>query len=102
MVLNFRQRVYEVVKNIPKGKVMTYKQIGEKLSSKAYQAIGQALKNNPDSKNIPCHRVIKSDGGIGGYFGHIDDDLSKKKEELLLNEGVEIVNGKVNKNCVIL
>ena len=100
--MNFRQRVYEIVKTIPKGKVMTYKQVGEKLNSKAYQSIGQALKNNPDPKNIPCHRVIKSNGEIGGYFGHIDDDLSKKKEELLLNEGVEIVNGKVDKNCVIL
>jgi len=101
-MINFRQRVYEIVKNIPKGKVMTYKQIGEKLNSKAYQAIGQALKNNPDSKNIPCHRVIKSNGEIGGYFGHIDDDLSKNKEKLLTSEGVKIVNGKVDKNCVIL
>ena len=99
---NFRQRIYEIVKTIPKGKVMTYKRIGDKLGSKAYQAIGQALKNNPDPKNIPCHRVIKSNGDIGGYFGHIDDDLSKKKEELLLNEGVKIVNGKVDMNCVIL
>lgn len=81
---------------------MTYKQIGEKLNSKAYQAIGQALKNNPDPKNIPCHRVVKSNGEIGGYFGHIDDDLSKKKEELLLSEGIKIVDGKVDKNWVIL
>ena len=100
--MNFAQKVYEVVKNIPKGKVMTYKQIGEKLNSKAYQAIGQALKNNPDPKNIPCHRVVKSNGEIGGYFGHIDDDLSKKKEELLLTEGIKIVDGKVDKNWVIL
>jgi methylated-DNA-[protein]-cysteine S-methyltransferase len=100
--MNFRQRVYEVVKNIPKGKVMTYKKVGDKLNSKAYQAIGQALRNNPDPKNIPCHRVIKNNGEIGGYFGHIDDDLSKKKEELLKSEGVKIVNGKVDKNCVIL
>ena len=92
---DFNQKVYEVVKNIPKGKVMTYKQIAEKLNSRAYQAIGQALKNNPDPKNIPCHRVIKSNGEIGGYFGHINDDLSKKKEELLENEGARIVNGKV-------
>ncbi len=81
---------------------MTYKQIGEKLKSKAYQAIGQTLKNNPDPKNIPCHRVIKSNREIGGYFGHIDDDISKKKEEILISEGVKIVNGKVDKNCVIL
>ncbi len=93
--MNFREKVYEIVKNIPKGKVMTYKQVGEKMNSKAYQAIGQALKNNPDPKSIPCHRVIKSNGEIGGYFGHIDDDLTKKKEELLKDEGIKIVNGKV-------
>jgi len=100
--MDFKEKVYKIVRNIPKGKVMTYKQVGEKNNSKAYQAIGQALKNNPDPKNIPCHRVIKSNGEIGGYFGHIDDDLSKKKEELLMSEGVKIVNGKVDKNCVIL
>ena len=81
---------------------MTYKQIGEKLGSKAYQAIGQVLKNNPDPNNIPCHRVIKSNGQIGGYFGHIDDEISKIKTDLLLSEGVKIVNGKIDKNCVIL
>lgn len=96
--MDFRQKVYEIVKTIPKGKVMTYKQVGERLNSKAYQAIGQALKNNPDPKSIPCHRVIKSNGEIGGYFGHIDDDLSKKKAELLQSEGIKIVNGKVDKN----
>ena len=100
--MNFSQKVYEIVKNIPYGKVMTYKQIGDKLSSRAYQAIGQTLKNNPDPKNIPCHRVIKSNREIGGYFGHIDDDISKKKEKILVNEGVKIVNGKVDKYCVIL
>ena len=98
----FCEKVYEIVKTIPKGKVMTYKQIGVKLKSKAYQAIGQALKNNPDPKNIPCHRVIKRNGEIGGYFGHINDDISEKKEELLISEGVKIENGKVDKNCVIL
>ena len=100
--MDFRQKVYEIVKLIPKGKVMTYKQIGKKINSKAYRAIGQALKNNQDPKNIPCHRVIKSNGEIGGYFGHINDDLSKKKEELLKSEGVKMVNGKVDKSCVIL
>jgi methylated-DNA-[protein]-cysteine S-methyltransferase len=93
--MNFRQKIYGIVKTIPKGKVMTYKEVGEKIGSKAYQAIGQALKNNPDPKNIPCHRVIKSNGEISGYFGHIDDDLSKKKEGLLRDEGIKIANGKV-------
>jgi len=100
--MNFNQKVYEIVKNIPKGKVMTYKSVAEKLGSKAYRAVGNALKNNPDSKQIPCHRVVKSNLEIGGYFGHIDDYLSKEKEDKLKSEGVKIENGKVNKFCVIL
>ena len=93
--MNFSQQVYEIVKNIPKGRVMTYKQVAEKLNSKAYRAVGNALKNNPDPKHIPCHRVVKSNRRIGGYFGHIDDYLSKAKERRLKNEGVKIRNGKV-------
>lgn len=100
--MKFSDQVYKIVKIIPKGKVMTYKQIGEKINSKAYRAIGQVLKNNPDPKIIPCHRVIKSNGEIGGYFGHIDDDLAKKKIKILESEGVKIKNGKIEDFCYIL
>lgn len=100
--MNFGQKVFDIVRSIPKGKVVSYKQIGEKLNSKAYRAIGQALKNNPDPKNIPCHRVIKSNGEIGGYFGHIDDSVNKMKEKLLKDEGIKIVNGKVVEGWGIL
>lgn len=100
--MNFDQKVYEIVKTIPKRKVMTYKSVAEKMGSKAYRAVGNALKNNPDPENIPCHRVVRTDLKIGGYFGHIDDYLSKEKENKLKNEGVKIENGKVDKGCVIL
>jgi len=53
------------------------------------------LKNNPDPERIPCHRVIKNNREIGGYFGHIDDYLSKEKEKKLKSEGVRIENGKI-------
>lgn len=100
--MKFSEKVYEIVKTISKGKVMSYKQVAEKLGSKAYRAVGTALKNNPDPNIIPCHRVIRTNGKIGGYFGHIDDDQSKKKEKILRKEGVKMVNGKVAKNCYIL
>ena len=100
--MKFSLQVFEIVKNIPRGKVMTYKSVAERLESKAYRAVGNALKNNPDPKHIPCHRVVKSNLEIGGYFGHIDDYLSKEKEKKLKDEGVKIENGKVNKVCVIL
>lgn len=81
---SFQNKVYSVVKNIPKGKVLTYKQVAEKIGSPhAFRAVGNALNKNMDP-SIPCHRVIKSDGSFGGY-----NRGAKKKRELLLKEGVE-------------
>ena len=65
--MKFGERVYAVVKQIPKGKVMTYKEVAAKAGSPgAYRAVGNILNKNFDPK-IPCHRVIRSDGKIGGY-----------------------------------
>jgi len=90
-----REEVYALCRKIPKGKVTTYKEIAQALNTKAYQAIGQILKNNPQPLLTPCHRVVKSNGEVNGYFGN--NQLNKrKKEELLWAEGVEIGQGKVN------
>ncbi|PJA46149.1 6-O-methylguanine DNA methyltransferase [Candidatus Uhrbacteria bacterium CG_4_9_14_3_um_filter_50_9] len=63
----FAQAVYNVVKKIPKGSVMTYKQVAEAVGRPmAYRAVGNILNKNYDP-SIPCHRVIKSDGTTGGY-----------------------------------
>jgi len=63
----FRGRVLEVVRKIRKGKVLTYKQVAEHAGSpQAYRAVGNILNKNFDPK-IPCHRVIRSDGKLGGY-----------------------------------
>lgn len=63
----FRQKVYEVVRKIPRGKVLTYKEVALKIGSpKSYRAVGSALKKNYDP-TIPCHRVIKSRGELGNY-----------------------------------
>lgn len=65
---SFRERVYEVVKKIPRGKVMTYKEVAIKMGVPgAARAVGNALNNNR-SKEVPCHRVIRSDGKAGGYY----------------------------------
>lgn len=87
----FAQKVLAIVKKIPKGEVMTYKEIAIKLGNKNLaRAVGQALKRNPYPIVIPCHRVIRSDGKIGGYSLGI-----KKKKELLKKEGVLIIGDKV-------
>ena len=64
----FERRVYEAVRWIPKGTVRSYGWVARAIGSpKAARAVGQALKRNRDPKEIPCHRVICSDGALGGY-----------------------------------
>ena len=89
-MLSFQEKVFETVKKIPKGKVLSYKLVAQKASSpKAWRAVGNVLNKNQDPK-IPCHRVIRSGGKIGGYRCGI-----KKKIRLLKKEGLIIKNGKV-------
>ena len=94
--MTFAERVYEELRKVPKGKVTTYKKLAEKLGTKAYRAVGSALKNNPYAPEVPCHRVIKSDGKIGGFMGKMSGEEVAKKIVLLRNEGVEIIGGKVD------
>ena len=86
MPTKFQEKVYSVVKRIPEGETITYKQIAKKLKTSP-RAVGQTLKKNKDYKNIPCHRVICSDGNIGGYNRGI-----KKKIQLLKKENIKIKN----------
>lgn len=82
---NFEKRVWEILKSIPYGKVVTYKDIATSLNTKAYQAIGGAVSRNPISIIIPCHRVVGTNNKITGYDGGID-----KKLKLLELEGIDI------------
>jgi O-6-methylguanine DNA methyltransferase len=81
-MITFTDKVKEVVRKIPKGSVMTYKQVAKKSGSpSASRAVGTIMKNNYDPK-IPCHRVIKSDGTVGEY----NRGGSKKKTQILIKE----------------
>lgn len=92
MTENFRDKVLSLVCRIPRGKVTTYKQLAHAAGkSKAYRAVGNILSKNPDPYDIPCHRVVRSDGKVGGY-----QKGRNRKEELLREEGVTIQNGKVS------
>ncbi len=80
--MSFTESVYKIVANIPKGEVLTYKQVAEKAGNfRACRAVGNILNKNYDS-NIPCHRVVRSDGKIGGY-----NRGRNKKIEILKREG---------------
>ena len=82
----FTEKVYEVVKKIPKGKVLTYKEVARLTDSPwAYREVGNILNKNHNPK-IPCHRVIRSDGKIGGY-----NRGSNKKLKLLKSEGMVVL-----------
>jgi len=82
----FQQKVLRAVSAIPKGKVSTYQSIAKKIGQpKAARAVGRALATNPFPIIIPCHRVIYSDGSLGGYQGG-----RKKKLSLLRKEGIFI------------
>lgn len=79
----FQWKVLKVTANIPLGETRTYKWVAEKVGSpKAVRAVGQALRRNPYPMIIPCHRVIKMDGSLGGYAG----GSSERKAELLAIE----------------
>ena len=85
VVSSFSNRVYKVVAKIPKGKVLSYKEVAIRAGSpRAYRAVGNIL-NQHKIKGLPCHRVICSNGKIGGYRWGI-----KKKIEILKKEGVKI------------
>jgi len=90
---SFYQKVYEIVKQIPKGKVLTYQDVARLAGSPgASRAVGTAMKNNPNNKIIPCHRVVGSGGKMHGYaFG---GELTKI--EILRDEGVQFKSGKVD------
>jgi len=88
--MNFNQKVWAIAKKVPKGKVTTYKIIAEKLKTKAYRAVGNALNKNPYAPIVPCHRVVNSDGRIGGFATG-----AKNKIKLLQKEGIKIKNNKI-------
>jgi len=76
-----KHKVLEVVSRIPKGKTMTYAEVAKKAGNvKAYRAVGNILNKNYNPL-IPCHRVVRSDGSLGGY-----NRGSNKKRELLRKE----------------
>jgi len=85
MPTKFQSKVYEVCKKIPKGRVSTYREIAKKLKTKAYRAVGSALNKNPYAPVVPCHRVVNSDGFVGGFASGI-----KNKIKLLRKEGVKV------------
>lgn len=89
--MNFNDRCYKILRKVPKGKVTTYKELAKAIGSKAYRAVGNAMNKNPYAPEVPCHRVVKSDGSVGGFANG-----ATKKMEMLKKEGIEIKGEKVD------
>lgn len=96
MTTTFAEKVYAQLKKVPQGRVTTYKALAESLQTKAYRAVGTAMKNNPYAPQVPCHRVVSADGSIGGFKGEKSGRSIEEKIALLKSEGVRVKNGKVN------
>lgn len=117
MKKTFNEKCYDLLRKVPKGRVTTYKEIAQALGTKGYRAVGNAMNKNPygyyvifsetvrncpsairgkvkENRRfslVPCHRVIKSNGEIGGFASG-----TKNKLNLLKKEGIEIKKGKID------
>ena len=89
--MKLEEKVYKKLLEVPKGKITTYRDLARAIGLKNGQrVIGKIMNKNPYPVIVPCHRVIKSDGKIGGYaWGE------QVKAKMLSNEGIKIKNGKI-------
>lgn len=93
---DFENRVYEIVSRIPKGKISTYGEIAKQLGIRSARAVGQALRRNPYAPKVPCHRVLRADGSVGGFYGETSGDMIAKKYQMLAEEGILFVGNRVD------
>ena len=88
---SFSEECYSILRKVPRGKVTTYKALAKELNTKAFRAVGNAMNKNPYAPIVPCHRVINSDGRLGGFASGI-----KNKIKMLKNEGIKIKNNEID------
>ena len=87
----FQSECYEALKKVPKGKVITYAGLARMVGRpKAHRAVGSAMNKNPYAPQVPCHRVVKSNGDLGGFATDI-----KVKIKRLQEEGVVVSDNKI-------
>ncbi len=88
---NFNERCYKLLSTLPSGSITTYKLLAEALGTKAYRAVGNAMNKNPYPRDlVPCHRVVNSDGRLGGYASKTDEKIQRLK-----SEGVNVYEGRI-------
>lgn len=94
--MNFNTKVWQATKKIPCGKVASYATVAYWIGKPgAARAVGNALNKNRD-QTVPCHRVIRSDGSVGGFVSGTEKKISK-----LINEKIKIENNKVDSKYIL-
>ena len=98
----YQQAILRLLAEVPKGKVTTYGDLAKELSRRdskwspnASRAVGTTMKNNPCGPQIPCHRVIRSDGTVGNFRGG-EKGAVQEKIAMLRDEGVSVLDGKID------
>jgi methylated-DNA-[protein]-cysteine S-methyltransferase len=84
----FEMAVYAVVRRVPRGKVTTYGSVAARVGRGTARAVGSALARNPFAPEVPCHRVVRSDGSLGGFNGATAGPELARKRAMLQAEGV--------------
>ena len=88
---SFQAQCYKALQKVPSGKVITYSGLAKMVGRpKAHRAVGNAMNKNPFAPKVPCHRVVKSNGDLGGFSSG-----SRLKIKRLLEEGVKVVDNKI-------
>ena len=94
MTDTFKETIYTLARKIPRGKVATYGQLAALAGSpKAARAVGMCMRTNPDAPRTPCHRVVSATGELTGYSAR---GGVRKKKQMLLTEGVQFINDRVD------
>ena len=88
--MNYQSKIQELLQEVPRGKVTTYKELAHAMNLRAYRFVGQLLHKNPEPEKYPCYKVVQSDGKLGGFA------LGKaEKIRRLKADGIMVKNGKV-------
>ena len=93
--MSFNQKVWALTARVPKGKVTTYAAIARALGTQAFRAVGNAMNKNPYAPDVPCHRVVGSDGSLTGFAGGLE-----KKKQMLETEGVSMRGARVQVEAI--
>jgi methylated-DNA-[protein]-cysteine S-methyltransferase len=86
----FELLCYDILCQVPKGKVTTYQLLAKAMKTRGARAVGNALNKNPFAPKVPCHRVVRSDGSLGGFANGAEE-----KKKLLVREGVRVHGDKI-------